>query len=248
MFYHLLRPFSYCCLLLLTLVACTPEADTYLPPDDAAFYPLEVGKYWIYEVDSLIFRPELVVEVDSIHLWLKEEVVDTLQDNLGQTLYLVEQSERSAPTDPWVLKQLLTVQVESTRLLRTENNLKFIKLIFPIDLFQQWDGNAFLDPTTEVRVGGETIEMFKDWSYQTLERLESTTVGSQVYEEVILVAPAQSENLIELRRVEEHYAKDIGLVARTLEILDTQTIDPAVEWRQKAEKGFILNQKLVEHN
>ncbi|MCB0644704.1 MAG: hypothetical protein KDC44_23830 [Phaeodactylibacter sp.] len=245
----MLRLWPFALLLPLLLIgACSPEEDPYAPTDDAAYYPLEIGKYWIYEVDSLIYRPELVVELDSIHLWMKEEVVDTLQDNLGNTLYLVEQSERYAATAPWVLKQLLTIQPETERLLRTENNLKFIKLVFPVDLFQSWEGNAFIDPTTEVRVGGETIQMFKDWSYQTLERLETLVVGGQTYEDVILVAPAQSENLIELRRVEEYYGRNIGLLRRTLEILDTQTIDPATDWKDKAEKGFMLNQTLLEHN
>ena len=233
---------------LFVLGACTTETDPYMPSDDQSFFPLELGNYWVYEVDSIIFRPEITIEIDSVHLWMREEIVDTILDNSGNTLFVIEQSERYNPADSWAFKQLLTVGLIDNQLIRTENNLRFIKMVFPIQLFQQWDGNLFIDPTTIVRVGGETIEMFKDWSYSTVAEGESVNIEGENYDNVITIAPAQSENLIELRMVEEQYAKDIGLISRTLEILDTQNIDPSLGWRDKAEKGFIVRQLLVERN
>jgi hypothetical protein len=244
----MIRYFILVLSLLFVLGACTTEPDPYLPADDENFYPLELGKYWVYEVDSIIFRPEITVEVDSVQLWMREEIVDTILDNSGNTLFVVEQSERYNLTDPWEFKQLLTVGLLNNQIIRTENNLRFIKMVFPIQLFQQWDGNIFIDPTTIVRVGGETIEMFKDWSYSTIAEGESINIEGENYEDVITIAPSQSENLIELRKVEEQYANNIGLISRTLEILDTQIIDPALGWQDKAEKGFIVRQLLVESN
>jgi hypothetical protein len=67
---------------------------------------------------------------------------------------------------------------------------------------------------------------------------------------VVTVQNADSENLIELRLAHEKYARGVGLVYRELWILDTQCIEDCIgmTWEQKAEKGFILKQTLIDHN
>jgi len=233
---------------LLLLGSCTEVEDTYQPVSSNQYYPLQVGNSWTYAVDSIVFRPELVVEVDSVHLFLREEVVDTILDNNGYPWFEIEQFERYAIGEPWIYKQTLTATIQDAQALRVENNLRFIKLVFPVATFQQWDGNVFFDPATIVRVGGETIEMFKDWDYQTTE-IDGQFLfqNNQPIDSTITVVNADSENLIELRRVTERYSPGIGLVYRELEILDTQDLDPTKGWRDKAEKGFILRQTLIDY-
>ena len=177
---------------------------------------------------------------------LKEVVVDTFTDNTGTVQYRIEQFARPDDTSIWESRQILSAWLDEQRAFRNENNLTFIKAVFPPEEFQRWDGNALIDPTTQIRVGGEGVEMFKGWDYETQTVGEAANVGAQSYEEVMTIIPALNENLIELREVEEKYARGVGLVYRKLRIRDSQNIDPSLSWEERAEQGFILTQPLIE--
>ena len=57
-------------------------------------------------------------------------------------------------------------------------------------------------------------------------------------------------NLIELREAIEKYARNVGLIEKQMRILDTQCIIECEgePWEVKAEKGFILKQRILEFN
>jgi len=55
---------------------------------------------------------------------------------------------------------------------------------------------------------------------------------------------------IELRLSYERYARGVGLIEREMRILDTQCIEACSTktWAEKAEKGFIVRQKIRDYN
>jgi hypothetical protein len=73
-------------------------------------------------------------------------------------------------------------------------------------------------------------------------------LNNKTYNQVAIVSLADSENLIEYRWGREYYAKGIGLIYKELRVLDTQKIDPTTAWEEKAEKGFIVKQRLLSYN
>jgi len=237
-------------LAVLLATACKEVEDPFqLPPvEDGDYYPLEPGKYWIYTVDSIIFDLNAPKRVDTSLHWVKEVVADTFLDLTGRPWYRIERYERTNGTLPWTIKQVVAATISGGQALRLENDLTFIKLLFPITPFATWDGNKLFDPATTVNVRGETIEMFKGWEYRVTDAGIPDTIGGNIYPEVAVIRQADSENLVEKRFSEERYARGVGLVSRELQILDTQQIDETRPWEEKAEKGFILHQRLVENN
>ena len=99
--------------------------------------------------------------------------------------------------------------------------------------------------------------MFKSWSYEVLDQSTSVELGSFTFENVAIIQNSDDENLIERRYVIEQYAPEVGLISRDLLILDTQcnvccqgdfaTCEP-IDWKDKAERGFILRQRLTDFN
>ncbi len=239
-----------CVLAALLLPACKEEADDYKTEAGLAYYPLEVGKFIEYQVDSTIFDPNGEATVFSTTTFVKEEIIDTLTDNIGNILYKIERFERTADSLPWNIKKVLTVSVQGNQAIRTEDNLRFVKLTFPVKKGVSWDGNIHFNNGLIVVLEGETLEMFKGWKYRTKTANEPANVGDFQFAETVTVEEANNENLIELRRSSAIYAKDIGLVYRELWILDTQCIDDCIgkTWEEKAEKGFILRQTILKHN
>ncbi|MCB0621246.1 MAG: hypothetical protein KDC43_22515 [Saprospiraceae bacterium] len=231
---------------LLVFLACQKE-DLYTADPGYEYFPVGIGYWWEYQVDSIVYDPTSVEPIDSVRVYWREEVTDTLSDLAGRTIYRIDRFERAADTSTWQIKEVVTALVEEGRATRTENNLELIPLIFPLQADSRWNPTAFVDPTTIVIVAGESIELFKGWEASVKNLGEPATVGSDTFPETVQIALAGNENLIELREATEIYAKGVGLVSRYWRILDTQTLDPGIPWEDKAEKGFILRQNLLNY-
>lgn len=213
------------------------------------YYPLEPGKYRVYAVDSVIYDPvNSGTFIDTISLMIKEEVIDTFYDSSHELNYVLRRSQRYDITAPWEETDTWYALRDSQKAVLTEENLRFVKLTFPVKQFNTWNGNSFIDPGLIVDIRGETIEMFKNWNYEVAEILDTETIGTYQFENVAHIKQADDENLIEKRYAIEKYVRGVGLVFRELKILDTQNIDPNLPWEVKAEKGFILHQLLIEYN
>ncbi|MDX1943243.1 MAG: hypothetical protein SFU99_21945 [Saprospiraceae bacterium] len=228
-------------IMFLALVACTEEKA--IGPDlGYDFYPLQVGKYWIYQVDSIIYDDE-GLKVDTVHLFFREEITDWRLNNIGDTAFVAERFE-SYDSVNWQIKEVFSLERTRTQALRNENNLRFIKLIFPINRNERWDGNRFFDSSIEIPVAGENIQPFLYWEYRY----------TNVEKGIVTVQLADYEENVNIRQAEEKYAEGIGLTERTWVILSTQcggngTLDCGdLPWAEKAERGFIIHQRLVAHN
>ncbi len=219
------------------------------------YFPLDIGNTWVYTADSIIFDPiAFGTKIDTIQFLIRETITDTFRSNSGQLVYRVKYEEQGKDRN-WQVKFIYSAQMEPTRAIRTENNLSFIKIVFPLELGRSWNGNAFIDEQKIIKVAGEPISMFKGWeNYSFLEQFEKIDVNGQSFDDVFKVEMANSENLVEFRKANEYYAKGIGLVFQELIILDTQcqvccnkdlVICNGISWEEKAERGFIFRKTLI---
>jgi hypothetical protein len=209
--------------------ACQPEPDPFVSDPGTEFFPLEIGMERLFSVDSVIYNPTAQPPVSTTRGYLRELVVDTFTDLTGQQWHRVEQFYRRDSTESWTIKQVLAEANTGQQVLRLENELRFISLVFPARPGLSWNGLAHIDPFLVIRVAGESVQVFKDWNFRVLHRDA----------EELIVQLADSENLLELRQATEYYAPDRGLTFRELKILDTQLIDSELPWEEKAQKGFI---------
>jgi len=213
------------------------------------YYPLEIGKYRIYQVDSIIYdnkNNDIVKDTNSFYL--KEELTDTIRDNQGNLVYTLERYERESPNDEWRVKDVYGVSYIDYQLHTVEENLRFIKLTFPVGIdIAPWNGNTFIDEFTTVDIAGESIEIFKGWLYEYSEVDEFMQVQGITFDSTLTVIQANEDNLIEYRYSVESYARGIGLVKKDMSILNTQCIKCG-PWEEIADKGFILKQEIIDYN
>lgn len=235
----------------LLLPACKQEPDKHLATGlQLDYFPLSVGKYAVYVVDSTIYDPNGATPVYHTRTFFKELVADTLTDAAGGTAFRIERYERSADTLPWTVSKVLSAALVGNRLIVTEDNLRLVSLVFPPQVNTRWNGMEYIDPGQVVQVAGESLVMFKGWGHSIPEPAGPDSIGSLFFPEVLSVHEADDENLIELRQSFSRYARGTGLVYRERRILDTQCIASCTgqSWDEKAEKGFIVKQRIIEHN
>ncbi|MCS6929309.1 MAG: hypothetical protein NZM43_07435 [Saprospiraceae bacterium] len=245
------------------LVACKdpsalPEQPRTQPEAQHAYFPLQVGKYTEYRVDSVVFDLGAGGQIlrDTARLQVREEVVDTFRDETGVLWYRIERYERASDTTRWTLRRVWAATRTLTQAIRQEENLRFLRLVFPLMPRMRWDGNRWIDPTTEVIVAGERLRPFSRWQY----RADSIDVGSQVgpfrFDSVVVVTEVDYTNAIERRFSRAWYARHVGLIRREQWILDSQycnQVPPPADcltrpWELKGQKGYILRQTLVRYN
>lgn len=232
-------------------LGCKEQKDDFTFENGFEYFPLEVGNYKIYQVDSVIYDPASGgINRDSSRTFIKETLIEKYSDDAGAEVFKIERAQRNTPADPWTITNIWTTSHNELRAYRTEENLKFVPLVFPVQARKRWNSLVFTDPALQVEIAGEPIEIFKGWSSEIESADQAEKIGDFDFEKVTMVIHADEENLIELRSVIEKYAKGVGLVFKEMKILDTQCISPCEgqPWEEKAEKGFILRQVLIESN
>lgn len=227
--------------LVVLLSSCTEERGAS-PDLGYDFFPLQVGKSWEYAVDSITYRSDGIP--DTANLFFLEQIVDWRIDNIGDTLYIAERYERYDSIAPWQVKEVFSLKRTRTQAIRTENNLSFIKLIFPIKRRDRWDGHKYFDSKVNTPVAGNDFQIFINWEYRYID----------VNNDIVVVQPAKYEETGTIREAEEKYARGVGLIERNWMMLSTQcggngSLDcDTLPWPVRAERGFILEQKLIRHN
>lgn len=293
-----MRPFQILLLASLFVFSCKTVEDNFDTDLGHDYMALEVGKYLVYEVDSTIFDPTGDSLITYSHSFIKDEIVDTFLDNTGEVVYRTERFVRRDSTENWQIQKVFTQSIQGNQGVVTEDNLRYIKLAFPIQVFNSWDPLVHIDPNTQIIVAGETLEPFRNgnWRSRILSADEPDTIGQYSFEKVLNLREVDTsgESPFELRISYEKYAKGVGLIYREQWILDSQkctnqcqpiddqfdacvnnclqtmptdtiqceincdnfnqqyldcfnTCD-ALPWEEKAEKGFIVQMKIVGYN
>ena len=229
------------------------------------YFPLEVGKYITYEVDSIIYRiqsgSECTFVSDTSHSFLKEIIVDEYVDNEGAINFVVERFKKKLATDSWKIDDVWYTKKTETQVERVEEDLRFIKMIFPVREGERWKGNAFIYVDTIV-VGNDNMVFYGFWSndykYESVDVKEE--IGTYTFDSVMTVVQSDASDFkINYRNSIEKYARNVGLVYKEMQILDRQCcgIDDTpsardscyqVPWEENAEKGLILYQRVIDYN
>lgn len=232
--------YIFAAIVLLGLQACEDDGsgDVDFKYD---YYPLEEGQYVTYQVDSItyddFFDPP---KVDTLSIQVKERLDTTFLDNEGRLAYRLERFERADAQAPWVLKDVWYTLATATTAEKVEENLRFIKFIFPPRVDETWNGNIYINITPE-------IEFLEDWEYRITEVDMPKTINGNTFDSTTTVLQQDFETLIDRTYSLETYAKGVGLVYKELQVLETTQISQSTPWAEKATSGFIMRQRVIDH-
>lgn len=123
-----------------------------------AYFPLEIGRYVVYDVDSTLWDD--FQQVKSLHRYqMRYTVIDTSRDNEARLTYEMLVHIRKGDTLPWQEHRVIRVTPTESSLIWQEHNLNFIKLVFPIGNDIQWKGNSLIHSLDA------EYAYFQDWNY-----------------------------------------------------------------------------------
>ncbi|MGB4960976.1 MAG: hypothetical protein WBO36_15950 [Saprospiraceae bacterium] len=232
-------------LLFLTMISCGKTIEEV--DEDAIglqYFPITNGKSWTYASDSIVYTFG-GAKIDTFRSFINEQIGDTVINSFGIKEYKVFRSLRKRTTDPWTRINTWTVSIENNNAIRNEENLKFVKLVFPIKKGLRWDGNTFIDKNLKIDVGGELIEAYKNWKH-TMEEIDIDYPYNNATVQAIKVKLVDETSIIDQRKVTEYYGKDIGLLKKEMTILDLDGNKPSDPIEKKIQKGFKHTLTLIE--
>jgi hypothetical protein len=256
---HFRLPGAAALIILLTAIGCKRTLYNYPNNPLTNYYlPLEVGKYAIYELDSLNFY--YYGQLDTLTQYLaKDSVESSFVDNAGHLSWTVVRylSPMNGPIS-WAASETKTVTPFTQSIEEQENNLRFIKLAFPLDDSFSWNGNSYLPDNPyqgSFDFSASTNMYLNAWTYTYQNVNQPFTAGGTTYDSTVTVLqaddsvhlPIVTDTLFAAKTYwSETYAKHVGLVYRHTALWELQ---PRTLNGQSAYKiGFEVTQTLLDHN
>jgi len=191
-----LRVYLFFISVITLLSACT---ESIVEPDDLGFdyFPLEQGRWITYQVDSVVHDHALNIH-NHFSFQVKEVVDSAFIDNEGETAYRMERFKRPDDSFPWTLSDVWTIKRNNARAERVEENIRTIRLTFPIREGKTWDFNA--ENTNDI------------WQSEILTTEASFAIDENEFDDVCEVSYRQNLNLADAEICTGIYARDIGLI------------------------------------
>jgi hypothetical protein len=162
------------------------------------YFPLEVDAWVEYDVLDIIHSE---LGSDTTVYQLKEITTEEFLDNEGRLTYRIERYWRDDSNANWSIKDVWYSNKTTTTAEKVEENVRFTKLIFPINTAKYWDGNAFNN--------------LEEWEYYYDSLHKPKLINNLSFDSTITVIQRDNQNVVEYEKVKEIFAIDIGLIYKS---------------------------------
>jgi len=194
------------------LTACSEE-DELMDDIDLGYqyFPNEIGTFVEYRADSIWHdQPDPAIEGihDTTSYFIREIIESVVEDAEEEPALRIERYKRLSENDPWEIADVWLAKRTTENAERVEENIRYIKMAFPISERARWDVNAL-----NVR-----DEWIAEYDSLYLER----NVGELVFPKSVTVVQREFSSLIDDELAYEIYAPDVGLIKRYERDLTTQ--------------------------
>lgn len=240
--------FGLALLLIILLTACNKQNELYTTAPLSDYFPLQVGKYITYNLDSTVFI-HFGTKDTIIKYQVKDSIETKITDNLGRPSYRIVRYLRKDPSQAWSASNTFMATPTPNTIEFIENNLRFVKLILPIKENNTWNGNQYLtsDPYPAFAFANDFMA---GWVYTYQQINAPLTVGTYNLNNTLTVTEIDysfgnpqiaGTQYAERTYSIEKYAKTIGLVYKEF-----------LHWEYQANtnsyKGFGVKLTLADHN
>jgi len=231
--------------------ACKKDkTGTYDGDYGYSYYPYDSGTFVIYQIDSIIYD-DFNNTVRTSTIFLKEQVGEQFIDNLGRTARRVIRSYSNVDStdQKWETSNVYYIVRNNTVAERVEDNLRYIKMVFPNEDNQKWLGNKYII-TPPPYILDTTNYQVKDWKFTISRRDREYFINSTRYDSTLTITQIQDSSAIYKTLAREIYARNVGMIYRENWIVtsqDTLKIRLQYPWQDRADKGFIIRQYAIDY-
>ncbi len=212
--------------------SCHKDNSDSIPFTGKSYFPLKTGNEIIYQITEITIDKASAI-YDTVSYQIKERVDSLLTDAEGKPAYRLERYQRQDSSFQWVIKDIWVAQISDLNVQKVEENIRYVKLVFPVEVGQVWDGNVYndLDPQDYQIISANVPESFNGLSFDS----------------VLTVEQQNEESLISKKYAVEKFANGIGLIYKEITDLYSQSlIGSGIPIEERVDEGTIYKQEIIE--
>ena len=237
-------------LLITSLIACNKQNELYTTATLSDYFPLHVGKYISYNLDSTVYinfgQKDTVISYQ-----VKDSIENEITDNTGRPAFRIVRYIRKNASQSWMANNTFMAIQTVTTIEFVENNLRFQKLKLPIKDGYTWKGNSFID-TYSLNSTTKYLDNW-DYTYDSVNvplilpgiQLSSTLKVNQRDEFLGQDPKLPNTQYAEKNYSVEKYAKGIGLIYKEFLHWEFQGTQPG---RPSFFNGYGVKLTMTAHN
>ncbi len=231
-------------ILVFLLAACKKETETLNVDLGLNYFPEDSGTYVVYKVDSTIYD-DFTATVRKSTVYLKEVISKQFPDNLDRTGREINRYYGTTPSSGWQLTNVFYIVKTNKVAERVEDNLRYVKMVFPNNLNDQWLGNKYIISPPPYILDASNYRV-DDWQYTITDKDQRYDNSYKIFDSTMSVFHIYDSSAINKTYSMEKYARNVGLVYKELWIVTGQT-NIGQPWEDRAQKGFILRQYAIDY-
>ena len=182
---------------LVLLLSCDKKIKDISETMGTEYFPLNPGKYYVYQVDSIIYD-EFNQSVDTFKSRLKTNYLNEFIDSSYGTVLKVEHFNPdrgyNEPGNRWVS----VINLDQNRVVNYSDTIRTIKMVFPVRNGKEWNANMF-----------NTMQP-RNYRFEKLG--EPMNVLGTRFNETVTVKQFELVTLITEINSFEVYAKNVGMI------------------------------------
>jgi hypothetical protein len=203
------------------------------------YFPLAKGKYFIYDVTEIRYTLNVA---ETREYELKVMVADSFLNQADHYTYVLHRSFRPGPSALWTPLETWSARLPGNELVITEGNIPYVVLKFPVISGMIWDGNTYntlVNPSTQLPQD----------EYEITRVGEILRVGDAEYADCVTILQEDNQEYTVFNDVrKEVYAKDIGLISKTVtQVTYCNETGRNCFGQQIIDEGIIYTQSLKEY-
>ncbi len=217
------------CFFITYFSSCSKDTPTQSNKDVAGYryFPMDTGHWVIYSVDSIVVSSNLQY-ADTFHYRLKEYIPSSFIDNSGNLTQRIERYIWDDSLYIWNIENVWTANLHANDAEKVEDNIRYIKLSFPVSSSATWNGNAL-------------NSFYPEWDYSYTSIDQPATIGNLSFDSTLTVLQIDNSNLVYKHYGVERYAKGVGMIYKEFKIDSTNSAN-GTYW------GFDLKMTIEAYN
>jgi hypothetical protein len=212
------------------------------------YFPLKVGLYYIYSVDSVITSQGSACCAQGIQTnyvyQLKIQVIDSFPNSEGGYSYVLQRSKRADSTSAWISMATWSARVNPSQAVVNEGNIPYIKVESPLVNGKAWDGNGLNNLGGSDKCLDNSTSTCDIYTLQNFEQ-PYTQQGLYFKNSLTVMQSDNQDHIVYEDLRSEVYAEKVGLIYRTITQLHFCTSDTTCLGQMFVNQGIIYNQILL---
>ncbi len=215
-------------LIISIITASCNKTETTTTSDNYNYFPTDSGRWVKYSVTEINIDEDMnmrdTIKYQLLYTW--GGVYSSGQNNKAHILNRFIKTNKQTkwqPINRWY------AEITENKIIQTEDNIKYIKILYPLQIGKIWNGNAFNNT--------DSTNVF-EYTITDIDKLEN--INNTPYNEVLTISQRYFKSEVEKYLYEEKYAKNIGLVEKQQISIYSKHINPNIPIEQRITKGSIF--------